>query len=84
MPPTCAPIGTPASISARLDPHVEAIDVEPFEDNTSDTTRTVYGNFSSSGNSTSTPFSANAPCPISRLEGEPIRPVSPTEYGGIA
>ncbi len=30
-PATGALIGTPASISASVEPHVEAIDVEPFE-----------------------------------------------------
>ena len=36
MPATGALIGTPASISDRLDAHTEAIDVEPFEASTSD------------------------------------------------
>ena len=34
-------IGTPASISARVLPQILACDVEPFEDNTSDTTLIV-------------------------------------------
>ena len=41
MPATGATIGTPASISARLDAQTEAIDVEPFDDITSDTSRNV-------------------------------------------
>ena len=32
-------MGTPASISDKLEEHTEAIDVEPFEDNTSLTKR---------------------------------------------
>ena len=39
MPATCAFIGTPASISARLPPHTEAIEDEPFDSVISDTTR---------------------------------------------
>ena len=39
MPATCALTGTPASISARLPPHTEAIDEEPFDSVISDTTR---------------------------------------------
>ena len=43
-PATGALIGTPASISARVLPQVLAIEVEPFDDRTSETTRMVYGN----------------------------------------
>ena len=39
MPATCALIGTPASISARLPPHTEAIEEEPFDSVISETTR---------------------------------------------
>ena len=39
MPATCALVGTPASISARLPPQTEAIDDEPFDSVISDTTR---------------------------------------------
>jgi hypothetical protein len=39
MPATEALIGTPASSSASVLPQVEAMDVEPLEDSTSDTTR---------------------------------------------
>ena len=38
IPATGFLIGTPASIKARHDPQVEPMDVEPLEDNTSDTT----------------------------------------------
>ncbi len=41
MPATGALIGTPASISESVDPHTDAIEVEPFELSTSDTTRSV-------------------------------------------
>ena len=41
IPATGFVIGTPASISASVEPHVDAIDVEPLEDNTSETTRIV-------------------------------------------
>ena len=41
MPATGALIGTPASISDRLDEHTDAIDVEPLELITSETRRSV-------------------------------------------
>ena len=41
IPPTGALIGTPASISDSVDAQTLAIDVEPFELNTSDTSRSV-------------------------------------------
>ncbi len=41
MPATGALIGTPASISERVEPHTDAIDVEPFDASTSETTRIV-------------------------------------------
>src|SRR5690348_9053025 len=83
IPATGSLIGTPASIRARVDPQVDAIDVEPLLDMTSDTKRIVYGNSSSGGITDKSARSANAPCPISRRDGVPTRPVSPTEYGGI-
>ena len=43
MPATEPLIGTPASISDSVEPQTEAIDVEPFDDRTSETTRIVYG-----------------------------------------
>ena len=39
MPATCALVGTPASISARLPPQTEAIDDEPLDSVISETTR---------------------------------------------
>ncbi len=41
MPATGALIGTPAAISDNVDPHTDAMDVEPFEASTSETTRSV-------------------------------------------
>ena len=41
MPATGALRGTPAAIIDRVDPHTEAIDVEPLEASTSDTRRRV-------------------------------------------
>ena len=82
MPATGALIGTPASISESVEPHTEAIEVEPLELNTSETRRSAYGNSSSLGTTGTRARSASAPCPISRLRGEPTRPVSPVENGG--
>ena len=39
MPATCALVGTPASIIARLPPHTEAIDELPLDSVISETTR---------------------------------------------
>jgi hypothetical protein len=41
MPPTGAWIGTPASISDSVDAHTEAMDVDPFDSSTSETSRSV-------------------------------------------
>ena len=41
IPATGAATGTPASISERLVPHTEAIELEPFDSVISDTTRTT-------------------------------------------
>ena len=41
MPATGALMGTPASISERLDEHTEAIEVEPLDASTSDTSRST-------------------------------------------
>jgi hypothetical protein len=40
-PETGALIGTPASINARVEPQTDPIEVEPFEDSASETTRMV-------------------------------------------
>src|ERR1700675_4770577 len=82
IPATGALIGTPASISERLEPQTDAIDVEPFDASTSETTRIVYGHSRLLGSTGINARSANAPCPISRRFGDPTRPVSPVEKGG--
>jgi len=41
IPETGALMGTPASIRARVEPHTEAMEVEPLEERTSDTRRMV-------------------------------------------
>ena len=82
MPETGAVIGTPASISASVEPQTEPIDDEPFDSSVSETRRIVYGNSSAVGMTASSARCASAPWPMSRRFGEPMRPVSPTEYGG--
>src|SRR5690554_7763487 len=49
MPATGFLMGTPASMSASVLPHALAMDEEPLDSSTSDTTRMVYGNSSSGG-----------------------------------
>ncbi len=41
MPATGALSGTPASIIESVEPHTDAIEVEPFDASTSETTRSV-------------------------------------------
>src|SRR6185369_9921793 len=43
IPATGALIGTPASINDNVEPQTDAIEVEPFDASTSETTRNVYG-----------------------------------------
>ena len=71
-----------ASISDRLVPQTDAIELEPLDSVISETTRMVYGNSSSVGITPRTPRLARRPWPISRRFGEPTMPVSPTQYGG--
>ena len=82
MPATGALSGVPESISDMLEPHTDAIDVEPLDDSTSETTRIVYGQSSALGSTGTMARSASTPWPISRRFGEPTRPVSPVENGG--
>src|SRR3989338_11170443 len=82
IPATGALMGTPASISARVDAQTDAIEVEPFEATASETMRMVYGNALLSGITGCNAFSARAPCPIMRRVMPPRRPVSPVENGG--
>ena len=49
MPPTGVLMGTPASISASVEPQTEPIDDEPFDSSVSETMRIVYGNSSAGG-----------------------------------
>ena len=82
MPETGALIGTPASISASVEPQTEPIDDEPFDSSVSETIRIVYGKSAAAGMTASSARWASAPWPMSRRLGPVIRPVSPTEYGG--
>jgi hypothetical protein len=81
-PATGLRIGTPASMSASVLPQTLAIEVEPFELKTSETSRMVYGNSSSLGITASSARSASAPWPISRRLGPRSRRTSPTLKGG--
>ena len=83
MPATGALRGTPASIMASVEPHTEAIEVEPLEERISETSRIVYGHSSTPGTTGSRARSASAPCPISRRPGLRSGRASPTEYGGM-
>ena len=82
MPATGRLMGTPASISASVEPQMEACDVEPLEDRTSETTRMAYGNSSTLGITGSRAFSAREPWPISRREVERLALASPVENDG--
>ena len=79
MPATGRLMGTPASIRASVEPQMEAWEVEPLEETTSETTRMAYGNSSTDGITGSRAFSASAPWPISRRPGERAALASPTE-----
>ena len=60
--------------------HTVAIEEEPFDSNTSETTRTVYGQ--SSGTIPFNALCAKFPCPIS-LREVPLKGLaSPVEKGG--
>jgi len=83
MPATMSLSGTPASSSDIVDAQTEPIEVEPFDPIASLTWRIAYGNSSRVGSTGMSARSARAPCPISRRLGEPTRPVSPVEYGGM-
>ena len=58
---TGALIGTPASIRASVEPQIEPCEVEPLEDNTSETSLNAYGNSSTDGITGSRARSARAP-----------------------
>ena len=82
MPATAFCSGTPASIIASDPPQTDAIDEDPFDSRMSDTTRMVYGNFSSPGIIDASARSASAPWPTSRRPGPRRNATSPTENGG--
>ncbi len=79
MPATGALIGTPASIRASVEPQMEACEVEPLEESTSETRRSAYGNSSTDGITGASARSARAPWPISRRPGPRLGLVSPVE-----
>ena len=81
-PATGALIGTPASIRARVEPQVEAIEVEPFDVTHSLTRRMTYGNSSWLGRTGTSARSARWPWPMSRRLGPRIGLFSPVLYGG--
>ncbi len=70
-------MGTPASISARVEPQTLPIELDPLELTTSETTLTVYANSSSSGITCSSERSTSAPWPMSRRLGPRMGFVSP-------
>src|SRR3990172_6028491 len=82
-PATWPEIGTPASIGARDEPHVEAMDVDPLEVTHSETRRMTYGNSSLGGSTGRSARSARLPWPISRLPGPRIFLFSPVLQGGM-
>ena len=79
IPATGALIGTPAAMSARVEPQTDACEVEPFDERTSDTHLIAYGNSSIVGRTGTSERSASAPCPISRRPGERTGFASPVE-----
>ena len=81
-PATGALIGTPASMRARVEPQVEAIEVEPLEVTHSLTRRITYGNSSWLGSTGTSARSARWPWPMSRRLGPRIGLFSPVLYGG--
>ena len=70
-------------MSASVEPQMEACEVEPLEETTSETTRMAYGNSSTDGITGSSAFSASAPCPISRREVERLARASPVDHCGM-
>ena len=81
-PATGALIGTPASMRASVEPHVEAIEVDPFDVTHSLTRRMTYGNSSWLGRTGTRARSARWPWPMSRRLGPRIGLFSPVLYGG--
>jgi hypothetical protein len=81
IPATGSLMGTPASISASVDPHVDAIDVEPLLDMTGDQPDRIRKIFVTERPPEELVLPGSMPdfTPV----GRPILPVSPTEYGGM-
>ena len=65
-----------------VEPQIEAIELEPLHVVISDTTRIIYGNFSSLGSTGISAFSASFPCHTSLRPTHLIIRTSHTEYGG--
>ena len=82
MPATGALIGTPASMSASVEPQTERHRGRAVRLKHSETMRIVYGNSSSAGSTARSARSARQPWPISRRPGPRMKRASPTEYGG--
>ncbi len=83
MPATGAAIGTPASISDSDEPHTEAIDDDPFDDQHLGDEAEGVREVLLGGITGNTACSARAPCPISRRLGPRMKPVSPVENGAM-
>src|ERR1044071_2258727 len=70
IPETVLLSGTPAAISESDAAQIDACEVDPFEDKTSETTRIVYGKTSVFGKRFTSAFFAKKACPTSLREGE--------------
>ncbi len=65
-----------------VDPHTDAIELDPLQVVTSDTVLIIYGKSASDGSTGSSALSASLPCPTSLLPTPRIMRTSHTEYGG--
>jgi len=75
-------IGTPASKRASVPAQTVAMEDEPLLSVMVLSRRHTNGNSASLGMMGASARSAKLPCPTSRREAPPVRPVSPTEEGG--
>jgi len=66
----------------RVVPHTVAMEEDPFDSRTSETTRIVYGKASLEGSTGRMALSASAPWPISLRLGALSIDTSPTQKGG--
>ena len=78
MPLTGRLIGTPASISASVEPQTEPIDDEPFDSSVSETRRIVYGNRQRPSDRLERALGEGPVADVAPLEPR-MKPVSPTE-----